>query len=120
MGMLGRRGCSNFTKTLSKAIEDGDNIYGVIASTSENHGGKTNSLTTPNVNAQTELLVEAYRKAKINPSTVTYLESHGTGTALGDPIEINALKKLLIVYINKQMKLSKVNRIVGLVQLNQI
>ncbi|HHT7174753.1 TPA: amino acid adenylation domain-containing protein [Bacillus cereus] len=80
-------------KPLSKAIEDGDNIYGVIASTSENHGGKTNSLTTPNVNAQTELLVEAYRKAKINPSTVTYLESHGTGTALGDPIEINALKK---------------------------
>ncbi|HZZ56395.1 MAG TPA: SDR family NAD(P)-dependent oxidoreductase, partial [Opitutaceae bacterium] len=58
----------------------------------ENHGGRTASMTTPNPTAQTELLVEAYGKAGVNPATVGYIEAHGTGTRLGDPIEINSLK----------------------------
>ncbi|MEW5803368.1 MAG: thioester reductase domain-containing protein [bacterium] len=80
-------------KPLSKAEADGDHIYAVIRAVSENHGGHANSLTAPNPNAQAELISSAYEEAKIDPSTVSYIEAHGTGTTLGDPIEINGLKK---------------------------
>ncbi|XLS29198.1 SDR family NAD(P)-dependent oxidoreductase [Flavobacteriaceae bacterium M23B6Z8] len=82
-----------FLKPLAKAEEDNDHIYAVIKSTAENHGGKATMLTAPNPHAQSELLVEAYEKAQINPATVGYLECHGTGTSLGDPIEIRAITK---------------------------
>lgn len=81
-----------FLKELASAEEAGDHIYGIIRSTAENHGGRANSLTSPNPNAQAELLVEAYSKAGIDPRSVSYIETHGTGTPLGDPIEINGLK----------------------------
>ncbi len=82
-----------FLKPLHKAIADGDHIYALIKSTAVNHGGKANTLTSPNPNAQAELLYEAYTKAGVNPSTIGYMEAHGTGTPLGDPVEINGLKK---------------------------
>ncbi|PHG78289.1 SDR family NAD(P)-dependent oxidoreductase [Bacillus wiedmannii] len=80
-------------KPLSKAQKDGDHIYAVIKGTAVNHGGRANSLTAPNPNAQKELLIAAYKRAEVDPTTVSYIEAHGTGTALGDPIEINGLKK---------------------------
>lgn len=79
-------------KPLSQAEADGDYIYAVIKGTAINHGGKVSSLTVPNPKAQTEVLVEAYSKAGFSPDTVGYIEAHGTGTSLGDPVEINALK----------------------------
>lgn len=79
-------------KRLEDAERDGDHIYGVIRSSAENHGGRANSLTAPNMHAQAALLKKAYSKAGVDPRTVTYIEAHGTGTKLGDPIEINALK----------------------------
>jgi polyketide synthase PksN len=82
-----------FLKTLAAAEAAGDHIYGLIRATAVNHGGRANSLTAPNPNAQAELLKTAYTRAAIDPGTVTYIETHGTGTALGDPIEINGLKK---------------------------
>jgi polyketide synthase PksN len=81
-----------FLKKLSQAEQDGDHIYGLIKGSSENHGGRANSLTAPNPKAQAELLKAAYRDAKIDPRTVSYIEAHGTGTPLGDPIEIDGLK----------------------------
>ncbi|WP_207635815.1 SDR family NAD(P)-dependent oxidoreductase [Ruminiclostridium papyrosolvens] len=81
-----------FLKKLKDAEEAGDNIYGIIKGTAENHGGRATSLTAPNPKAQAELLIAAYTKAGIDPRTVTYIEAHGTGTELGDPIEINGLK----------------------------
>ncbi|PKM52637.1 MAG: hypothetical protein CVV02_00435 [Firmicutes bacterium HGW-Firmicutes-7] len=81
-----------YLKPLSKAKADGDYIYAVIKSSAENHGGRSNSFTAPSAEAQTELLVEAYEKAGISPDTISYIETHGTGTSLGDPIEVNALK----------------------------
>lgn len=81
-----------FLKRLKDAEEAGDHIYGVIIGSAENHGGRANSLTSPNPKAQAELLIAAYKKAGIDPRTVGYIEAHGTGTQLGDPIEINALK----------------------------
>src|SRR6185437_3367763 len=79
-------------KRLSAAERDGDHVYGVIRSTAENHGGRANSLTAPNPAAQTELLKEAYAAAGVDPRSIGYVEVHGTGTPLGDPVEVNALK----------------------------
>ena len=79
-------------KRLKAAEEAKDHIYGVIRATAENHGGRANSLTAPNPKAQSDLLITAYKKASIDPRTVSYIEAHGTGTELGDPIEINGLK----------------------------
>jgi acyl transferase domain-containing protein/acyl carrier protein len=78
-------------KRLSLAIEQGDFIYAVIRGTSINHGGKTNGYTVPNPRAQRELVRTALRKANIDARTVSYIEAHGTGTELGDPIEIAGL-----------------------------
>jgi acyl transferase domain-containing protein/NADP-dependent 3-hydroxy acid dehydrogenase YdfG/aryl carrier-like protein len=80
-------------KPLDKAIEDRDHIDGIIRGTAVNHGGQANSLTAPNTAAQAELLMTAYNHAKVDPTTISYIEAHGTGTKLGDPVEINALKK---------------------------
>src|SRR5262249_42893364 len=79
-------------KKLSAPKRDGDHIYGVLRGSAENHGGRASSLTAPNPQAQTDVLKAAYRRAGVDPRTVGYIEVHGTGTALGDPIEINALK----------------------------
>ncbi len=80
-------------KPLDKAIKDQDHIHGVIRATAVNHGGHANSLTAPNTAAQAELLITAYKNAELDPTTISYIEAHGTGTKLGDPVEINALKK---------------------------
>ena len=81
-----------FLKRLSEARRDGDAVYAIVRGSSVNHGGRANSLTAPNTAAQKALLVQAYRRAGIDPRTVTHIETHGTGTALGDPVEVNALK----------------------------
>ncbi|WP_132147702.1 SDR family NAD(P)-dependent oxidoreductase, partial [Luteibacter rhizovicinus] len=79
-------------KTLSAAERDGDHIYGLVRGTAENHGGRANSLTAPNPKAQAAVVRKAHQQAGIDPRTVTYIEAHGTGTPLGDPVEINGLK----------------------------
>nr|AAS47562.1 mixed type I polyketide synthase - peptide synthetase [symbiont bacterium of Paederus fuscipes] len=79
-------------KSLHRAEEDGDIILAVIRGSAENHGGMSTSLTAPNPKAQASLIVEAHRKAKVDPRSIGYIECHGTGTSLGDPIEINGLK----------------------------
>ncbi|WP_316173212.1 polyketide synthase, partial [Bradyrhizobium sp. SZCCHNRI2049] len=78
-------------KRLSQAIEADDQIYAVIRGTSINHGGKTNGYTVPNPTAQTELVRAAMEKAGIGARSLSYIEAHGTGTELGDPIEIAGL-----------------------------
>jgi acyl transferase domain-containing protein/acyl carrier protein len=80
-------------KPLLKAIEDGNHIYGVIKGTAVNHCGLTNSLTAPSPAAQAEAIIAALERGKVSPDTITYIEAHGTGTSLGDPIEINGIKK---------------------------
>lgn len=80
-------------KPLSQAKRDKDNIYCIIKATAVNHGGKTNGYTVPNPNAQTRVITDALKRANINPRAISYLEAHGTGTSLGDPIEITGLSK---------------------------
>lgn len=92
-GYVRGEGCGAILlKPLSKALEDGDNIYGLIKGTGINHGGKANSLTAPNPKAQADLIMKTYEKAGFSPDTVSYIEAHGTGTNLGDPVEIDGLK----------------------------
>ncbi|WP_281285985.1 PfaD family polyunsaturated fatty acid/polyketide biosynthesis protein [Melghirimyces algeriensis] len=78
-------------KRLSDAIRDRDTIYGVIKGWGVNQDGKTNGITAPNGQAQTELEKAVYQKFDINPAHITLVEAHGTGTKLGDPIEVEAL-----------------------------
>jgi polyketide synthase PksL len=80
-------------KPLSKAQADGDQIYAIIKASSINHDGKTNGYTVPNPNAQCDLILKAINKANVNPRSISYIEAHGTGTSLGDPIEITGLTK---------------------------
>lgn len=80
-------------KPLAKAIDDRDHIYGIIKGSTINSGGKTNGYTVPNPNAQAEVIGDCLKRTGVNSRTVTYIEAHGTGTALGDPIEIHGLTK---------------------------
>lgn len=80
-------------KPLEAALEDGDHVYAVIKGTALNHGGKTNGYTVPSQTAQTNLIGAALRRAGWEPGTIDYIEAHGTGTSLGDPIEIGGLSK---------------------------
>ncbi len=77
----------------SQAIADGDRILGIISGTAANHGGRARTLTSPNAFSQARVIVEAHEKAGIAPDSVSYIEAHGTGTPLGDPIEMIGLKR---------------------------
>ncbi|MEH2062923.1 MAG: SDR family NAD(P)-dependent oxidoreductase [Nostoc sp.] len=78
-------------KPLSSALADGDSIHGLIIGSAINQDGKTNGIMAPNGPSQTALIESVYRKFQIDPNTIGYIETHGTGTQLGDPIEVNAL-----------------------------
>lgn len=79
-------------KRLEDAINDGDNILAVLRSTAVNNDGAIKySFTAPSVDGQAEVIAEAIALAEVDPETITYVETHGTGTRLGDPIEITAL-----------------------------
>ncbi|WP_083911062.1 polyketide synthase Pks13 [Nocardia takedensis] len=82
-------------KRLVDAERDGDRIMGVIKGSAVNSDGRSNGLVAPNPEAQVDVLRRAYRDAGINPSTVDYIEAHGTGTLLGDPIEADALGRVV-------------------------
>jgi acyl transferase domain-containing protein/D-arabinose 1-dehydrogenase-like Zn-dependent alcohol dehydrogenase/acyl carrier protein len=82
-----------YLKPLADALADGDPVYAVLRGSATNHGGRAKSLTAPNPNAQADLITLAQRRAGIDPATITYIEAHGTGTGLGDPIELQGLKK---------------------------
>lgn len=78
-------------KRLSDAERDNDHIYGLIIGSGINQDGKTNGITAPSVSSQIELERDIYTKFNIHPESISYVEMHGTGTKLGDPIELEAL-----------------------------
>ena len=82
-------------KRVADARRDGDEILAVIAGSAVNHDGRSNGLLAPNPDAQAEVLRKAYKDAGINPRDVDYIEAHGTGTILGDPIEADALGRVV-------------------------
>ncbi|MBO1361880.1 SDR family NAD(P)-dependent oxidoreductase [Acetobacter sacchari] len=82
-------------KRLEDARRDGDVIHGVIAGSGINQDGRTLSLTMPSEDAQSALIHEVAERAGIDLSQIGYMEAHGTGTPVGDPIEVNALGKAI-------------------------
>ena len=107
--MLSRRGCCKvfdaagdgyvrsegggifLLKDYDQAIADGNNILAVVAGSAVNTDGRKSGLTVPSAQAQADLLTHIYGKAGIDPAAIDYLEAHGTGTVVGDPIETRAI-----------------------------
>ncbi|MGG3311069.1 amino acid adenylation domain-containing protein [Paenibacillus lautus] len=89
-------------KPLSRAQEDGDPIYAVIKGSAMNQDGSSVGITAPNALAQEDVIVRAWQDADIDPETLTYMEAHGTGTPLGDPIEIDGLTRAFRRYTDKR------------------
>lgn len=117
-GYVRGEGCGSILlKPLSKAIADGDHIYALIKGSAVNHGGRANTLTSPNPNAQASLIQKAWNRAGVSIGTASYIEAHGTGTKLGDPIEINGLKKVFaeeqVDYTSKTCGIATVKANIG-------
>jgi len=82
-------------KRLSDALANGDQVLAVIRGSAINHDGPSGGLTVPSGPAQKRLLQQAFADAGVRPADIDYIEAHGTGTSLGDPIEIRAIEELL-------------------------
>ncbi len=89
-------------KRLEAAERDGDPIYACIAASGTNQDGSSNGITAPNGEAQEELITQTYARFKIDPEQISYVESHGTGTTLGDVVEANALTRAFAQFTNKR------------------
>jgi len=83
-------------KPLWRALEDGDYVRAVIRGSAINHDGASQSITAPNPQQQSNVLAAAWERAGVDPSLISYIEAHGTGTPLGDPIEIAAIEQALL------------------------
>ncbi|MEU9279308.1 beta-ketoacyl synthase N-terminal-like domain-containing protein [Streptomyces sp. NPDC048342] len=82
-------------KRLDDAVRDGDRIHAVIEGSAVNHDGRSTSISAPNVLAQAELIRAALDDAGLEAADIGLVETHGTGTALGDPIEMEAITEVL-------------------------
>jgi myxalamid-type polyketide synthase MxaB len=82
-------------KRLSDAVAAGDHIWATVQGSAVNHDGASSGLTVPNKVAQTALIRQALQRANVSGDEVSYIEAHGTGTKLGDPIEVRALADAL-------------------------
>ncbi|KAI1806790.1 ketoacyl-synt-domain-containing protein [Daldinia bambusicola] len=91
-----------YLKPLSAAIRDGDPVRAVIRATASGSSGRCkDGLAHPSVEGQVEIIKTAYRLAKLSPEDTTYVECHGTGTPIGDPIEVKAVHDALGVELSK-------------------
>ncbi len=91
-GFVRGEGCAVLVlKRLDDAVRDSDRILAVIEGTAVNHDGHSSGFTAPNVDAQSNLISGLLTSTGLDPSDIGYLEAHGTGTALGDPIEVEAV-----------------------------
>lgn len=82
-------------KEYNQAVADGDQILAVVAASAVNTDGRKSGLTVPSAKAQSTLLKQAYLRAGIAPAEIDYIEAHGTGTTVGDPIEVQAIGEAL-------------------------
>ncbi|WP_235845854.1 type I polyketide synthase [Dictyobacter aurantiacus] len=95
-GFVRGEGCGVvILKRLSQALSDGDPILALIRGSAVNQDGRSSGLTAPNGLAQQAVMREALRNAGLSPEHISYVETHGTGTVLGDPIEFDALRAVI-------------------------
>nr|BAP05591.1 CalC [uncultured Candidatus Entotheonella sp.] len=88
-------------KRLDDALRDHDHIYGVIIGSAVNHDGKTNGYTVPNPRAQQMAIADALAESGVHAEDISYIEAHGTGTKLGDPIEMTGLTRAFSEHTSK-------------------
>ncbi|MCB2312713.1 amino acid adenylation domain-containing protein [Clostridium tagluense] len=103
-GMVGGEGVTVvLLKSALDAIKDGDNIYALVRGVGVNNDGSEKvGFYAPSVQGQTAVIQKVLDQTKINPETINYIEAHGTGTKLGDPIEFKALTDAYKPYTNKK------------------
>lgn len=89
-------------KPLDKALRDRDHIYAVIKGSAINQDGKSNGMSAPNPAAQGDVIDRALAVAGVDPETISYIEAHGTGTKLGDPIEIEGITRAFRKYTDRK------------------
>lgn len=89
-------------KPLNRALEDNDPIHAVIMGSAINNDGASPGITAPSSQAQEQVILDAWKNAKVDPETISYIEAHGTATNLGDPIEIKGITNAFRKYTNKQ------------------
>ncbi|MGE5632753.1 MAG: SDR family NAD(P)-dependent oxidoreductase, partial [Caulobacteraceae bacterium] len=89
-------------KPLSTALRDKDNIMAVIKGSAVNQDGASIGISAPNPSAQADVIIKAWENAGIDPETISYIETHGTGTKLGDPIEIEGIEKAFRKFTDKK------------------
>ncbi|NER50059.1 MAG: type I polyketide synthase, partial [Symploca sp. SIO1A3] len=91
-GYVRGEGCGIIVlKRLSDALAQGDNVLAVIRGTAVNQDGPSGGLTVPNGPSQVAVIRKALANGGVDPTSVSYIEAHGTGTSLGDPIEVGAI-----------------------------
>ncbi|NOQ23838.1 MAG: SDR family NAD(P)-dependent oxidoreductase [Bacteroidales bacterium] len=101
-------------KKLKKALEDGDNIHAIIkGSAINNDGNRKIGYTAPSINGQVDVIKKALKRAKVDPSTISYIEGHGTGTVLGDSIEMQSLEEVFRNNSDKKLGLGSVKTNIG-------
>ncbi|MEU0880589.1 SDR family NAD(P)-dependent oxidoreductase [Lentzea sp. NPDC005914] len=94
-GIVPGEGCAVVVlKPLSRALADGDPVHAVIRASGINSDGRTNGITAPSGRSQAALLRDTYQRFGVSPDGIDYVECHGTGTPLGDPIEVGALNEV--------------------------
>ncbi len=89
-------------KELTRAVSDGDNIHAVIKGSSVNQDGRSVGVTAPNSAAQEELIIKSWQDANIEPESISLIEAHGTATKLGDPIEVDGIRKAFLNFTDKK------------------
>jgi len=115
-GFVRGEGCGIIIlKRLSNAIADGNPILALIRGSAVNQDGRSSGLTVPNGPSQQAVISQALENSNIKPSQINYIEAHGTGTSLGDPIEINALGSVFGNYhnIDNPLKIGSVKTNIG-------
>ncbi|MEU6120603.1 beta-ketoacyl synthase N-terminal-like domain-containing protein [Streptomyces sp. NPDC047123] len=89
-------------KRLSDAVRDHDRVLGVIRGSGTNQDGRTSGITSPSSAAQSHLLRDVYRRSGVDMGRLRYLEAHGTGTSLGDPIEVHGLTEAFAAFTDRR------------------
>ncbi|WP_438431721.1 SDR family NAD(P)-dependent oxidoreductase [Gorillibacterium sp. sgz500922] len=89
-------------KPLKQAIQDGDYLYAVVKGSASNQDGRAAGITAPNPQAQTDVLIQAWKNAGVEPASLSYIETHGTGTNLGDPIEVRGIHSAFRKFTEKK------------------
>ncbi|MGM0615572.1 MAG: SDR family NAD(P)-dependent oxidoreductase [Pseudomonadota bacterium] len=100
-------------KDYDDAVADGDQILAVVAGSAVNTDGHKSGLTVPNPSAQIDLMRRAYQQAGITPDEIDYLEAHGTGTAVGDPIESRAIGEALGIHRQTPLPIGSIKSNMG-------